>query len=243
MNIKRILLFCGIFIVGFIHKSAAQLSINVPLNKYGIPVVMREDTYLKQISTDPTQKMILLNVAIPDLVIDLRYASKHNFMHKRMYPANIDFTFLRLPAAKALQNIQETLKSKGFGLKIFDAYRPYSITEKFWKEIHDERYVANPSKASGHNKGISIDLTIIDLATKKELDMGTGFDNFTDSAHQSFKALPPNALQNRKLLNDVMEANGFKQLETEWWHFTFQTTTIFDAMDISFKSLKKIALK
>src|SRR5437867_1601617 len=84
----------------------------------------------------------------------------------------------------------QELNEKGLGLKIFDAYRPYSVTVKFWELIKDERYVANPSKGSGHNRGIAVDLTIIHLKTNEELNMGTGFDNFTDTAHQAFVNLP-----------------------------------------------------
>lgn len=240
---KAFLLFYILFIFGFIQKTAAQSSINVPLNKYGIPVVSSEDTYLAQIAEDSSQEMILLPMHLPGFIMDLRYATRNNFMDERMYPSSVHYTFLRLPAARALEKVRETLLSKGLGLKIFDAYRPYATTEKFWEKIHDERYVANPAKASGHNKGISIDLTLIDLKTNRALDMGTGFDNFTDTAHADFTALPAHVLQNRRLLKEVMESNGFKQLETEWWHFTFQSMISYDALNLSFKTLKKLALK
>ena len=153
-----------------------------------------------------------------------------------MYPAKINYTFLRKPAADSLLKVQQELNAHGLGLKIFDAYRPYSVTVKFWELIHDERYVANPSKASNHNRGIAVDLTIVNLKTQQELKMGTGFDNFTDSAHQSFIDCPKDILQNRKYLNALMEKDGFTPLETEWWHFTLKTKIIFDAMDLSFKT-------
>ncbi|MEO8404300.1 MAG: M15 family metallopeptidase, partial [Chitinophagaceae bacterium] len=104
--------------------------------------------------------------------------------------------------------------------------------------VKDERYVANPAKGSGHNRGIAVDLTIIDLKTGKELDMGTGFDNFTDSAHQSFQLLPEKVLANRKLLRSVMEKYGFKVLETEWWHYYLADGAKFEVLDISFRNLK-----
>lgn len=220
--------------------TAAQSSINVPKNQYGIPVISREDNYKKIIATDADQKMISLDQLIPGIILDLRYAGKNNFMHRIIYPANTNFTFLRKPAADSLLKVQKELNAQGLGLKIFDAYRPYSVTEKFWELIHDERYVADPSKASNHNRGIAVDLTIIHLPSLQELNMGTGFDNFTDSAHQTFTALPEEVLQNRKFLKDLMEKYGFTQLETEWWHFTLQSKKVFDAMDLSFKSLKKM---
>ncbi len=220
--------------------AAAQSTINVPKNQYGIPVIAREDNYLKIIAQDEQQKMLQLDKMIPGIILDLRYATKNNFMHRRMYPANTDYTFLRKPAADSLYKVQQELNALGLGLKIFDAYRPYSVTEKFWELIHDERYVANPSKASNHNRGIAVDLTIVNLKTHVELNMGTGFDNFTDSAHQSFIGFSKDILQNREYLKSLMEKYGFTQLETEWWHFTLKTKTTFDAMDLSFGSLKKL---
>ena len=102
---------------------------------------------------------------------------------------------MRLIVARALGRVQQELNEKDLSLKIWDAYRPYSVTEKMWELIKDERYVADPKKGSGHNRGIAVDLTIIDRTTGKELDMGTGFDNFTDTAHQTFKNLPPEILK------------------------------------------------
>lgn len=159
-------------------------------------------------------------------------------MKRLMYPANTQVTFLRLPAVRALQKVQAELNSKGLGMKIFDAYRPYSVTEKFWKLVHDERYVANPANGSGHNRGASVDLTIINLQTGKELDMGTGFDNFTDTAHHSFTALSESVLQNRLLLKSTMEKYGFNALETEWWHYSLPQSKRFELLNISFKKLK-----
>jgi len=94
--------------------------------------------------------MVNITEHIKDIVLDLRYASVNNFMHREMYPANTSFTFLRLPAEKALQQVQQTLQKKGLGLKIFDAYRPFDVTKKFWDLVHDERYVA---KATSWHSG------------------------------------------------------------------------------------------
>lgn len=196
------------------------------------------DQYKKQVKADPSKEMTELKGLISGLVYDLKYAGTDNFMRRLMYPENTVNTFLRLPAAKALQAIQQEINAKGLGLKIFDAYRPYSVTVKFWELVKDERYVAHPSKGSGHNRGIAVDLTIIDLTTKKELDMGTGFDNFSDTAHHSFTRLPQNVLQNRKLLRSVMEKYGFKALETEWWHYFLTDGDKFEVLDIPFEKLK-----
>ncbi len=128
----------------------------------------------------------------------------------------------------------------GFGLKIFDAYRPYSVTEKMWEPIKDDRYVADPKKGSGHNRGIAVDLTIINLKTTKELPMGTGYDNFTDTAHQNFTALPKEILVNRNILKSLMEKHGFIALESEWWHYFLPNARDFELLDIPFKKLKNI---
>ena len=143
------------------------------------------------------------------------------------------------PQARAVGRVQQELNEKDLSLKIWDAYRPYSVTEKMWELIKDERYVADPKKGSGHNRGIAVDLTIIDRTTGKELDMGTGFDNFTDTAHQTFKNLPLEILNNRGLLKTVMEKNGFVAMETEWWHF-FWNNQDFELLDIDPKKFKKI---
>jgi D-alanyl-D-alanine dipeptidase len=205
-----------------------------------LSITNKWNDYKKEVKADSTKQMIELKSLMPNIVYDLRYATTNNFMHRLMYPANTNKTFLRLPAAHALARVQHELNEKGLGLKIFDAYRPYSVTEKFWELVHDERYVANPAKGSGHNRGIAVDLTIINLKTGEELNMGTGFDNFTDSAHHDFTNLPEEVLQNRSLLKTVMEKHGFKLFETEWWHYFIANGDRFEVLDIDFKKFKKI---
>lgn len=192
--------------------------------------------YRKQVKADSNKKMVELKSAIPGMVYDLRYATSNNFMHRLMYPSKTRFTFLRLVAVKALQNAQSKLHEMGLGLKVFDAYRPYAVTEKFWELVHDERYVANPARGSGHNRGTSVDLTIFNLNSGLELDMGTGFDNFTDTAHHSFTDLPESVLQNRLLLKSTMEQNGFKALETEWWHYSLPQSSQYELLNLGFKN-------
>lgn len=203
-----------------------------------LAVIDKWKEYKKQVKQDSTKKMIELRSLMPNIVYDLRYASTNNFMHRLMYHAGTNRTFLRLPAARALAQVQTELNKKGLGLKIFDAYRPYSVTVKFWELVHDERYVANPAKGSGHNRGIAVDLTIINLKTGEELNMGTGFDNFTDSAHHAFTKLPEEVLQNRDLLKTTMEKYGFKLFETEWWHYFLADGDRFEVLDFDFKKLK-----
>jgi zinc D-Ala-D-Ala dipeptidase len=229
------LLVTVIFSTGFKGKTYAQDS-----SYTRPPVTDQWKVYRDQALHDSSKKMVELKSMIPGIVYDLRYAGINNFMRRRMYAAGTNNTFLRLPAAKALRQVQMELNEKGLGLKIFDAYRPYSVTVLFWELVKDERYVANPSKGSGHNRGIAVDLTIIDSKTGKELDMGTGFDNFTDTAHSTFTALPEQVLQNRKLLRTTMEKYGFKVLDTEWWHFYLPDASRYEILDIEFKKMKRL---
>ncbi len=130
-------------------------------------------------------------------------------MHKKLYKGNIRTTYFRKPAYRALDSVNSVLANRGLVLVIFDAYRPYSVTEDLWNNVKDERYAANPAKGSGHNRGIAVDLTLADLKTHELLPMPTGFDNFSDSAHQDFKGLDAEGIANRELLRQAMEKYGF----------------------------------
>jgi len=202
------------------------------------PQVIREySLYRRSVINDSLKKMVELKTIMPNIQYDLRYATPNNFMHQQVYK-NGRTTFLRLIVARALSRVQQELNEKNLSLKVWDAYRPFSVTEKMWELIKDDRYVADPKKGSGHNRGIAVDLTIVDRTTGKELDMGTGFDNFTDTAHQNFKDLPLEILKNRDLLKTVMEKNGFVAFETEWWHF-FWNNPNFELLDIDPKKFKR----
>lgn len=183
--------------------------------------------------------MINLQKIIPNIIFDLKYNSANNFTKRKLYKS-AKTTYLRKDPAAALLLVQEILKKMGLGLKIFDAYRPYAVTKLMWDIVHDERYVANPKNGSGHNRGVAVDLTLVNLSTGKELNMGTAFDNFTDTAHHTFtKNLSPEIIANRTLLKSTMEKFGFKSLETEWWHYSWKSNEIYDVMDINFKKLIK----
>lgn len=188
---------------------------------------------------DSNKKMVDLEKYIPSLILNLPYATKRNFTHHTLYPG-LKTTYMRLTAAKALRSIQQQLNAAGLGIMIFDAYRPYRVTVRMWELVKDERYVADPRKGSGHNRGTTVDLTIVDLKTRKQLDMGTGFDDFTDSAHHGFTSLPASILANRKMLKEIMESHGFVALETEWWHYGLSNSSEFDLMDLGFDELKKV---
>jgi len=168
---------------------------------------------------------------------ELRYASKNNFTGQRLYPKNTHTTYLRRKPAMALAKVAEELRGKGLGIKIWDAYRPYRTTVRFWELIHDERFVANPSKGSGHNRGTSVDLTLVDLKSGKELEMPTPFDDFSPAAFHGALNIDDFRIKNRALLKSTMEKYGFVPLETEWWHYSWQGASAYDVLDLSFKVL------
>jgi len=236
--IKRILSIAYLSIGGFLiipNECPAQ---DTSLSKYGLPVINSLSQYRESAKMDSLKVMIDLQSIIPGITLDLRYAGTNNFMHLRMYPKGTNYSFLRLPAVKALKDVQIELNTMGLGLKVFDAYRPYAVTERFWELVHDDRYVADPAKGSNHNRGVAIDLTLINMQTKEELRMPTGFDNFTDSAHHDFMDLPQEVLKNRKLLREIMEKHGFIAFSTEWWHYSLPNPERFEALNISFADLK-----
>lgn len=222
-----------------LNKAAAQDTL---LNKYGLWVIKDTAVYRATVNNNAAKEMIDIKQAIPGIALDLRYATTNNFLKTKLYPP-IRTTYLRHKAAASLTLVQKELNEKGYGLKIFDAYRPYTATEEMWEPIQDDRYTADPKKGSGHNRGAAVDLTIVNLKTKKELDMGTGFDNFSDTAHHDFTALPQDVLQNRLLLKTVMEKYGFKLFETEWWHYFLPDIKDYELLDLSFEDLRRLVKK
>lgn len=228
--------FLLVVFVSILQPMKAQDSLR---NKQQLFIIAKPADYFLSIGLQKAKEMVDIHLFVPDAVLDLRYAGNNNFIGKKIYPS-LNSTYLRRQAATALAAVQQELISRGLTIKIFDAYRPYAATVMMWELIKDDRYAADPKKGSGHNRGIAVDLTIVDVKTKKELDMGTRFDNFSDTAHHNFTALPDTALKNRLLLKTIMVKNGFKALDTEWWHYALPNAKEYDLLDLSFKQLKKI---
>lgn len=152
--------------------------------------------------------------------LDIRYATTNNFMKQQVYDCGR--CFLREEAAEAILKANKILQKKGYGgLKMFDCYRPRPVQYKLWKIVPDARYVANPKKGSMHNRGFAVDLTIVDK-DGKELDFGTGYDDFTEKAHGNYTKFSKQILENRQLLNATMESVGLEGTSTEWWHFSLR---------------------
>lgn len=220
----------------FIQNSMAQTIDSS--NPYQLQLIKTIDQYFYDKKKNSQNTMEDLKQLIPELIMDLVYCTSINFTGEILYPS-LGTSYLRQPAAAALQKIQLELKEEGLALKIWDAYRPYQVTRKMWQVVPDARYAADPATGSGHNRGIAVDLTLVDRTSGKELDMGTDFDNFTEKAHHDCTSLPNQVLLNRKKLKSLMESNGFKALETEWWHYSWQKGE-FELMDLSFEQLKEI---
>lgn len=177
----------------------------------------------------------MTDLATTGVALDLRYATTNNFMHARLYP--VAKAYLRAPVAAALADAERELAREGLGLKVWDAYRPYSVTVKMWEPIKNPDYVADPKKGSRHNRGAAVDLTLIDLATGKELPMPTGYDDFTPRARNDFNDLPAEAIANRAKLRDVMTRHGFEPLPSEWWHYDFKGWERFELLDVPLENL------
>ncbi len=232
-NVK-IIIFAALCIIALLFSQFVQAQ--------ELQIIHNIKVHQQQIASDSNYKMVELKSYVPSLVYDIRYATTNNFTRKQLYQKG-NKTFMRKPAATALQQVQKNLAAKGLGLKVWDAYRPYAATKLMWDLIKDERYVANPAKGSGHNRGLAIDVTLIDLNTGEELNMGTGYDNFSDTAHQTFTNLPTDVLQNRQLLKQTMEVAGFVALPTEWWHFYWPNNNNYAVLNLSFNQLWQLSKK
>jgi zinc D-Ala-D-Ala dipeptidase len=185
----------------------------------------------------PANELVDLEKFIPTLVLDIRYATENNFTKEKIY--TLAKAYARKPVAEALQEAQLEFAKSGVGIKIFDAYRPYSATVKFYEVYRDTTYVASPYRGSRHNRGCAIDMTLVDLKTNVELKMPTEFDSFRKEAWPSTPVSDPVIKKNRDLIISVMSKHGFKVNSSEWWHFDFRGWEKFDVLDIDFEELEK----
>ena len=187
------------------------------------PSVNTEET---AVAPDAVADSLLAEVIRIDssIVVDLRYATSNNFTGAPLPGYLANRAYLRREAAAALARVQRSLRTQGLGIKIFDAYRPVRATLAMvdWTErvnrsdLLKDGYIASRSR---HNLGLAIDLTLIELATGRELEMGTPFDTFSAAAHTANAS--GEAAANRQILKAAMEREGFLNYDQEWWHFSF----------------------
>jgi D-alanyl-D-alanine dipeptidase len=189
------------------------------------------------------KRFVYLTDIAPSILQDIRYATDNNFIGKPLPGYKDPICILTEPTADALVKVQQELNQQGLGLKVFDGYRPQTSVNEFirWsKDAPDQKmkavYYPNVNKAdffklgyikkkSGHTRGSTVDLTIIDLKTNQELDMGTPFDFMDELSYPFNQGVTLKQYLNRQLLNNMMSRYGFiplKQQDTEWWHFTLK---------------------
>jgi D-alanyl-D-alanine dipeptidase len=169
--------------------------------------------------------------------LDIRYATRNNFTGKKMY--GIAGAFLQKPAAEALVNVSRELRPLGYGLLVFDGYRPWSVTKKFWKITpkNKRHFVADPRKGSRHNRGCAVDLTLYELSTGRMVEMTGEYDEMTKRSYPDYQGGSSMQRQNRDLLRSRMEANGFTVYPYEWWHFDFKGWEKFQILNLPFEEI------
>lgn len=191
------------------------------------------------ITKDPSG-FVLLSDVIPSIVQEIRYYSSYNFVGDRIDGYEEPCSILTKEAARALKTVSNEMMVQGYRLKIFDTYRPATAVKHFvlWgiedtdirmkpyfypdlekQELFLKGYVA---KQSSHSRGSTVDLTLLDMKTGKELDMGSPFDLFSEISHPDFRGITEEQYENRMILRHVMLRNGFKPIDCEWWHFTLE---------------------
>jgi D-alanyl-D-alanine dipeptidase len=187
----------------------------------------READLIELVSLDSTFKL------------DVRYAREDNFTGRIVYPeARV---FLQRPAAEAVLRVHRKLSSMGYGIMLFDGYRPWSVTKIFWEVTPEDKrmFVANPKNGSKHNRGCAVDLTIYNLSSGRPLPMPSDYDEFTERANPNYAGGTEEERRNRDLLRRLMEEEGFTVNQNEWWHFDFKDWEKYDIYDIPFSKIGK----
>lgn len=171
--------------------------------------------------------------------LDLRYASKNNFMNTVFYSSAK--AFMQRPAAEALVRVHQKLKKQGYGLLIHDSYRPWYVTKMFWDATPDDKkiFVADPVKGSRHNRGCAVDVTLYDLTTGKPLEMVSGYDEFSDRAFPEYPGGSSLQRYYRTVLRKAMEEQNFTVYEWEWWHFDYNDWKRYPIGTLTFEELLK----
>jgi D-alanyl-D-alanine dipeptidase len=176
------------------------------------------------------------------LRLDIRYATKNNFLGRPVYKEAR--AFLQRPAAEAIARVNHALRQKGYGLIVFDGYRPWSVTKAFWDATPEDKkqFVADPQKGSRHNRGCAVDLTMFDLSTGREVRMPGEYDEMTERSHINYQCATPETKAMREMLRAAMEAEGFNVYEPEWWHYDYKDWKQYPILNIKFSDIGKIKI-
>ncbi len=173
----------------------------------------------------------------PTFKLDIRYATTNNFLSTPMYSQAR--AFLERPAAEALVRVQRSLKEKGYGLLIHDAYRPWYVTKMFWEATPNDKkiFVADPKEGSRHNRGCAVDLTLYDLKTGAVVKMPSGYDEMSERAYANYAGGTPEERERRAILRQAMEKEGFTVYPQEWWHFDYKDWKLYPILNVRFEDL------
>ncbi|NUN69647.1 MAG: M15 family metallopeptidase [Bacteroidetes bacterium] len=189
-----------------------------------------------------SDELVNIKELIHDIVIDVRYNTTDNFVTKysgapqKLYTT--DECLVSRAAAERLIVIQDSLRKRGLGLKMYDGYRPRSVQYFMYETLPVEyrAYLANPDQGSHHNRGAAVDVSLVDLATGKELAMPTAFDYFGPEAGHDYTHPDPQVNQNRILLRSMMlDVGKFTEYVVEWWHYQLPAATGFPLVDYQLK--------
>ncbi|MFZ5965642.1 MAG: M15 family metallopeptidase [Bacillota bacterium] len=182
--------------------------------------------------------MGLVNIIDVDETIEvaLRYATADNFLKKPVYPVHL--CLLRYDTAIKLKTANEEFKKNGYHIKIWDGYRPLDVQQIFWDALPDSRFMANPKRGSRHNRGGAVDVTLVD-ENGKELEMPTGFDDFTERASRLFTGNPRHVQENVDYLTNIMIKSGFTTIDSEWWHFDDRDWEKYEILNIDLLAYDK----
>jgi serine beta-lactamase-like protein LACTB len=187
-----------------------------------------------------TSDLVELTSLDPTIKTELRYASDNNFLGTPLYPKTAR-AFMQRPAAEALVKANKALAARGYGLWVFDSYRPWMVTKMFWDATPEKfhHFVADPSKGSRHNRGCAVDLTLYELKTGKPVEMVSGYDEFSDRAYPNYWGGTSRQRWRRELLRRAMEDAGFTVYEAEWWHFDYKDWRSYRIGNQGFEELAK----
>lgn len=206
-------------------KEMANIQETVAQEVTAQEIITQEITTEKEPEDD---EYVLVNKYIPDIYVELMYATDNNFTGVRIY----DFTdaYLRYGTVKKLANVQKELKEQGYSLKIWDAYRPFEAQQKLWEVYPDPNYVANPANGmKKHNLGGTVDITMV-AADGSVISMPTEFDDFSLKADRDYSDIEDEeAVKNVMILQNAMENNGFTGYQGEWWDYS--DTVEYEAVD------------
>ena len=188
-----------------------------------------------------------MSLRITDLVdldhypfkLDIRYAREDNFMGKAVY--TLEKAFLQEPVAEDLAAVHEDLAEHGYGILVFDGYRPWIVTKIFWDWANAEQraFFANPETGSAHNRGCAVDCSLFDLKTGKEVKMPSGFDDLNENSWSESSAGTEEERRCRDLLIRTMHEHNFKVIKNEWWHFNHITVGDYPVLNLSFSEIQE----